>query len=180
MQAWQAYQGGDFVQAERIYRKVLQSDPRQRDALLGLAAIAQQRGEMAEAEGLYRRLLRLNPQDDAAKAALLSLNSAQMPEKDAVQLEQSGKADPLVLGHYFAAQQRWGQAQEQFFLAYTANPNSADAALNLAVSLDHLSQTALARGYYRKALQAKEQSNFDRSKVEQRLLELDSATEQKP
>lgn len=178
--AWQAYQSGDFAQAERIYRKVLVADPRQRDALLGLAAIAQQRGDLADAESLYQRLLRFNPQDEAAKAALLGLNSAQMPEKDAVQLEQTGKADPLVLGHYFAAQQRWSQAQEQFFLAYTANPNNADAALNLAVSLDHLNQTALARSYYRKALQAKEQINFDRSKVEQRLLELDTAAEQKP
>lgn len=177
--AWQAYQNGDFAQAERIYRKVLLTDPRQRDALLGLAAIAQQRGDLVEADALYRRLLRFNPQDDSAKAALLGLNSAQMPEKDAVQLEQSGQSDPLVLGHYFAAQQRWSQAQEQFFLAYNANPNSADAALNLAVSLDHLNQTALARDYYRKALQAKEQINFDRSKVEQRLLELDTAG-QKP
>jgi tetratricopeptide (TPR) repeat protein len=176
MLAWQAYQDGDLEQAELLYRKALLVDPRQRDALLGLAAIAQQRGDLSTASALYQRILRTNPQDESAKAALLMLNSAQMPEQEAVQLEQSGKSDPMTLGQYFAAQQRWSQAQEQFFLAYSANPNNADAALNLAVSLDHLKQTALAKTYYRKALQSKESNHFDRSKVEQRLAELDAAS----
>ncbi len=173
---WQLYQNGDFERAELFYRKALQADPRQRDALLGLAAIAQQRGDHAAAAAMYQRVLRENPQDEAAKAAVLLLNSAQMPEHEAVQLEQSGKSDPMALGQYFAAQQRWSQAQEQFFLAYSANPNSADAALNLAVSLDHLKQTALAKTYYRKALQTKESIHFDRNKVEQRLAELDATS----
>ncbi|MGL6039950.1 MAG: tetratricopeptide repeat protein, partial [Deefgea sp.] len=174
--AWQFYQNGDLNQAELFYQKALQADPRQRDALLGLAAIAQQRGDLNAAAALYQRILRANPQDQSAKAALMLLNSAQMPEHEAVQLEQSGQSDPMVLGQYFAAQQRWSQAQEQFFLAYSANPNSADAALNLAVSLDHLKQTNLAKTYYRKALQTKETIHFDRSKVEQRLAELDAAS----
>ena len=175
LMAWQFYQSGDLNQAELHYQKALQADPRQRDALLGLAAIAQQRGDLVVAAALYQRLLRANPQDESAQAALLMLNSAQLPEHEAVQLEQSGKSDPMVLGQYFAAQQRWSQAQEQFFLAYSANPNSADAALNLAVSLDHLKQTSLAKTYYRKALQTKGSINFDRSIVEQRLVELDAA-----
>jgi len=174
--AWQAYQSGHFEQAESLYRKVLLADPRQRDALLGLAAIAQQRGDVSAASALYQRVLRTNPQDESAKAALLLLNSAQLPEQEAVQLEQSGKSDPMVLGQYFASQQRWSQAQEQFFLAYSANPNSADAALNLAVSLDHLKQSALAKTYYLKALQATGTYYFDRSQVEQRLAELNAAT----
>ena len=178
--AWQAYQNGDLNQAEHLYLQVLLSDARQRDALLGLAAIAQQRGDLADAQALYQRLLRFNPQDEGATAALLSLNSAQMPEKDAVQLEQSGHADPTVLGHYFAAQQRWSPAQGQFFLAYTANPNQPDAALNLAVSLDHLQQIPLALRYYRQALQSKEPANFDRNGVEQRLIELENASGLKP
>ena len=176
LQAWQAYQNGDLEQAELLYRKALLADPRQRDALLGMAAIAQRRGDNTAASALYQRILRANPQDESAKAALLMLNSAQMPEQEAVQLEQSGKSDPMALGQYFAAQQRWSQAQERFFLAYSANPNNADAALNLAVSLDHLQQAALAKTYYRKALQLKEPSHFDRSKVELRLAELDAAS----
>nr|WP_314898718.1 tetratricopeptide repeat protein [uncultured Deefgea sp.] len=176
LQAWQAYQNGDLEQAELLYRKALLADPRQRDALLGMAAITQRRGDNAAASALYQRILRANPQDESAKAALLMLNSAQMPEQEAVQLEQSGQSDPMALGQYFAAQQRWRQAQEQFFLAYSANPNNADAALNLAVSLDHLQQTALAKTYYHKALQTKETIHFERSKVEQRLAELDAVS----
>lgn len=180
MQAWQAYQLGQLDQAEQLYRKVLQSDPRQRDALLGLAAIAQQRGALDVAAGLYQRVLKINPQDESAKAGLLMLNSTQLPEQEAVQLEQSGKSDPTVLGQHFASQQRWAQAQEQFFLAYTANPNSADTALNLAVSLDHLKQSHLAKTYYLKALQSAGPHYFDRNAVEQRLAELDANVGGKP
>jgi len=37
--AWLAYQQQDFVQAERLYKQVLQRHPDNRDAMLGLAAI---------------------------------------------------------------------------------------------------------------------------------------------
>ena len=43
LDAYQAYQRGDYVTATRGHREVLGNDPHNRDALLGLAAMAQRR-----------------------------------------------------------------------------------------------------------------------------------------
>ena len=49
-------------------------------------------------------------------------------------------------------QGRWGEAQQQYFKAFSAEPENADFAYNLAVSLDHIGQPKLALDYYRRAL----------------------------
>ncbi|WP_297575738.1 tetratricopeptide repeat protein [uncultured Deefgea sp.] len=167
-QAWQAYQGGEFTQAEQYYQQAMQQNPRQRDAALGLAAIAQIRGDVARAHSLYRHILQQHPADTAAKQALLALPQA-VTEQDVLQLEQSGQADPQILAQFYASEQRWSQAQAQFFIVYSQNP-SATAAFNLAVSLDHLQQPTLALQYYRQALQGV--GAFDRSAVQQRIAAL--------
>ncbi|QZA81158.1 tetratricopeptide repeat protein [Deefgea piscis] len=164
-QAWQAYQKGEFTQAEQYYQQAMQQNPRQRDAVLGLAAIAQIRGDTPRAHSLYQHLLQLHPQDAAVKQALMALPQA-VAEQDILQLEQSGQADPQVLAQFYASEQRWSQAQAQFFIVYSQNP-SATAAFNLAVSLDHLQQPTLAIQYYRQALQGV--GAFDRSAVQQRI-----------
>jgi uncharacterized protein HemY len=58
----------------------------------------------------------------------------------------------FALGRAYARQQRWPDAQQQFFEAFGAAPDNADYAFNLAVSLDHMGQGAAAAGYYRQAL----------------------------
>ncbi|WP_288843960.1 tetratricopeptide repeat protein, partial [uncultured Deefgea sp.] len=169
--AWQAYQQGDFTQAEQYYQQAMQQNPRQRDAVLGLAAIAQIRGDTPRAQRLYQHLLQLHPEDAAVKQALMALPQA-VAEQDILQLEQSGQADPQVLAQFYAREQRWSQAQAQFFIVYSQNP-SATAAFNLAVSLDHLQQPTLALQYYRQALQGV--GTFDRSAVQQRIAALSAA-----
>ncbi|WP_288842167.1 lipopolysaccharide assembly protein LapB [uncultured Deefgea sp.] len=167
-QAWQAYQRGEFTQAEQYYQQAMQQNPRQRDAALGLAAIAQIRGDAPRAHSLYRHILQQHPDDAAAKQALLALPQA-VTEQDILQLEQSGQADPQILAQFYASEQRWSQAQAQFFIVYSQYP-SATAAFNLAVSLDHLQQPTLALQYYRQALQGV--GAFDRSAVQQRIAAL--------
>jgi len=49
-------------------------------------------------------------------------------------------------------QGRWAEAQQHYFKAFAADPDNADFAYNLAVSLDHLRQSGLALEYYRRAL----------------------------
>ncbi|MBM5574053.1 lipopolysaccharide assembly protein LapB [Deefgea sp. CFH1-16] len=166
--AWQAYQQGDFTQAEQYYQQAMQQNPRQRDAVLGLAAIAQIRGDAPRARSLYQHLLQLHPEDAAVKQALMALPHA-VAEQDILQLEQSGQADPQLLAQFYAREQHWSQAQAQFFIVYSQNP-SATAAFNLAVSLDHLQQPTLALQYYRQALQGV--GTFDRSAVQQRIAAL--------
>jgi tetratricopeptide (TPR) repeat protein len=58
----------------------------------------------------------------------------------------------FTLGNQLAQQGRWAEAQQAFFKAFAANPDNADFAYNLAVSLDHLRQPRLALEYYQRAL----------------------------
>jgi len=58
----------------------------------------------------------------------------------------------FALGNVYAGQNRWSEAQQEYFKAYVAEPGNADFAFNLAISLEHLRQTKPAADYYRKAL----------------------------
>src|SRR5882672_2864675 len=66
--------------------------------------------------------------------------------------EPSAHALNFALGSQLAQQGRWAEAQAEFFKAFTAEPDNADFAYNLAVSLDHLRQGKLALEYYQRAL----------------------------
>lgn len=171
--AWRAYQHGDLASAETQYRHMLTLDPRNRDVLLGLAAVAASKGLKQEAVGWYKRLLALNSQDQDAQSGLLAISPDTLNERSEAQLlQQTGRADaPLLLAQHYAAHNRWHEAQEQYFQAFTQNPGNADLAFNLAVSLDHISHPRQAANYYRKALELGKGS-FDRSAAERRLAEI--------
>ena len=58
----------------------------------------------------------------------------------------------FALGNQYASQRRWAEAQQAFFAAFSGDPENADYAYNLAISLDHLRQPRLALEYYQRAL----------------------------
>ena len=170
MAAWNAFQQGDLVTAENQYHHMLAADPRNRDALLGLATITARQERRPEAQKYYHLLLTLDPQDEEAQAGLLILDPAQMNEHHEAQLLQQADRHhaSLALAHYYAAHQRWHEAQEQYFHAFTQDPGNADLAFNLAISLDQIRQPGPAAEYYRKAL-ALTRGSFDRASAEKRL-----------
>lgn len=174
--AWQAYNKGDLATADAQYRRMLATDPHNRDAQLGLAAIAVRRGQKQDAARWYQSLLVLNPQDAEARNGLAALDADTLPEQtEARLLQQSDQAGSArMLGQYYAANKRWHEAQQQYFMAYSQTPDNADLAFNLAVSLDHINQSKLAADYYRKAL-ALGNGSFDRAAVEKRLAEIKAA-----
>ena len=171
--AWNAYQRGDLAYAETQYRHMLTLDSRNRDALLGLAAIAASKGLKQEAASWYKRLLALNSQDQDAQSGLLAIDPDALSERGEAQLlQQTGRADAsLLLAQHYAARNRWHEAQEQYFRAFTQDPDNADLAFNLAVSLEHIGQPRQAAAYYRKAL-ALGKGSFDRAAAESRLAEI--------
>ena len=77
-----------------------------------------------------------------------------------------------TLGNLYADQQRWSEAQSAYFEAYRAAPGNADYAYNLAVSLDQLRQYAAALSYYERALAAGGVHRFDRALAEERVRQL--------
>src|SRR5690606_32313767 len=81
-QAYRALQAGDSSTATREYRNVLRQDANNRDAMLGLAALAMQKGAINEAGGLYTRLLELDPADPEAVAALINIQSGDLMQAE--------------------------------------------------------------------------------------------------
>jgi Tfp pilus assembly protein PilF len=175
--AYRSYRQGDFAAAQQQYASALKQDPRNLDALLGIAAIAQQEGQDGIAARYYQHVLALDPRDPVAHAGMAALSNDDSPTEESrlkLLLAQQPQSATLnfALGNLYAEQQRWSEAQQSYFNAYNLQPDSADYALNLAVSLDHLGQGKAAAEYYRRALQLGSTSRtagFDRAQVQQRL-----------
>ena len=175
--AYEMYRRGDLAGAESAYRQVLQKSPQNRDALLGLAAVALKSGQPAEAQRHYLRLLALNPKDRLALAALTSLQAVQDPVQTLSRLKVLLDRNPdegylhFALGNVYAGQRQWPAAQQAFFNAYRSDKSNGDYAFNLAISLDQMGQHAAALDYYREALaRAGEASvSFDRDRAQRRI-----------
>lgn len=175
--AYRAFQEGNYAKAEENYRRVLQQDPRNRDALLGMAALAVKRGGAGgEAAKIYRHILALYPRDTTAQAGLYALSpGAAEAESGLQQLARQQPAAAFTLANLYAGQSRWSEAQSAYFLALSQDAANADYAFNLAVSLEHLQENKMAARYYRQALQysVNKKVSFDRNEAEARLKALD-------
>jgi tetratricopeptide (TPR) repeat protein len=181
---YSAFMAGNDSLAQQEYANILQQDGNNRDALLGMAAIAAKRGHWDEALKTYLRLQELDPRDAAAQAGLLSLTAGQA---DPVQSESRVKTllaqQPdahflhFALGNLYAGQSRWAEAQQAFFRAYQKAPNNPDYLYNLAISLDHLNQGKLALEYYQRALSRTGPANFDKVAAQNRAKELQQPAE---
>jgi tetratricopeptide (TPR) repeat protein len=178
-QAYQAFNTGQLGLARQQYETVLQQDATNRDALLGLAAVALRENQGAQAAALYVRLLEINPDDGEALAGLIGLRQGDVAQSEAklkAILARTPDSAPVLfaLGNVYAKQRRWNEAQQQFFRAYGAAPGNPDYAFNLAVGLDRLNQPRLAATYYQRALTLARTAPaaFDRTVVQARLRDL--------
>lgn len=189
--AYSAYQRDDLSRAQELYQQVLMQSPLQRDALLGLAAIATRNGEASLAMELYSRLLARDPSDGVARAGLLGIRPLGGPEIQERELRRLQAEHPEVapvayaLGNFYAVQNRWNEAQRFYFNALqlaktdalSGVPVNPDYAFNLAVSLERLNQSSAAETYYREAIAFAEDfpAGFDVSVARSRLRSLTGA-----
>lgn len=177
---WSALQAGNLDAARDEYVRVLKANPMNRDALLGLAAIDARNRDFESAEARYLRLLEIDPRDPYAQAGVIALRGQIDPVQSESRLKNLLAQQPdatflnFALGNQYATQNRWPDAQAAYFKAYAADPENADYAFNLAVSLDHLRQSKLALEYYQRALAlaALRTAGFDRARTETRIREL--------
>jgi len=176
-----AYLAGDLVAARAEYEKALKEEPSNRDALLGMAALDVRAGRFETAEAGYLRLLQADPRDAHATAALIALRAGRGGAQNAESRVKSMLADSpgshvlnFTLGNEFAQQGRWAEAQQEYFKAFSAEPDNADFAYNLAISLDHLRQPKLALDYYQRAiaLARARGARFDLAAAESRVAQL--------
>jgi Tfp pilus assembly protein PilF len=178
---YDALRRGDFPEARRRYEAAQAAEPLSVDAQLGLGTIAARSGDRAAADRHFRHALEIDPKNPAALAGLAAMaDNKAAPEQLEAQLRNDLQRYPyssalqMALGNLYASQNRWTEAQPQFFEAFRLDPENADAAYNLAVSLDHLGQARLALDYYQRSLAAaqKQGVQFDRNLVKRRIEEL--------
>lgn len=154
--AYSAFTSGDMATARSAYQAALDSDPSQRDAHLGLGAIAVQAGELDRAYAHYASVLEHHPDDVVAKSALFNLLGGEASTAASLKLlsdKYPQAAYPhFALGNWYSRQGRWADAQQAYFEAMRRDDSNADYAFNLAVSLDHIGQVEAARDYYQKSL----------------------------
>ncbi|MGV8990196.1 MAG: hypothetical protein ACOH1Q_02210 [Thiobacillus sp.] len=131
--------------AQRLYREVLENDPRNAAAQAALLDLLGNTDSLAT-ESRLKTLIDRDPSP---------------------QLYQT-------LGNLYADQKRWSDAQAAYFEAYRNAPDNADYAFNLAVSLDQLRQTPAALRYYEKAIAIGGVHRFDRAQAEARVQQLKS------
>ncbi len=169
---------GQLAQARQAYERLRLIRPDHPDVWLGLAVIAQAQGQTGEAARLYARVLELDGHNVYAQAALTTLTARAQPAAAEARLRQLIAQQPAAylyfeLGNLLAAQARWHEAQQAYFEAHRLEPDVADHAFNLAVSLEHLDQPRAAAEYYRRALRLAQQhpatAHFDSARAQERL-----------
>ncbi|MCF8150454.1 MAG: tetratricopeptide repeat protein [Burkholderiaceae bacterium] len=177
MRGFDAFNRGDLTMAQLEYERAQKSDPRNTDALHGLAAIAVRQGHADRADQLYQQITELNPQDTVANAALINSRGQIDPNAAESRLKSLSASQPdlaaphFSLGNLYARHGRWNDAQQSYFRAYSAEPDNPDILYNLAISLEHLRQNKLAAQYYSQALAAANSrpAGFDRAQATARL-----------
>lgn len=178
--AYEALQAGRLDEAQRGYEMALREDSKNVDALLGLATLAAHNGQAESAQAYYLSALESDPNDATAQAGLINLRGASNAGASESQLKTALARQPdssalyFALGNLYARQDRWSEAQQAYFHAYSSEPENADYIFNLAISLDHLHQNKLAAQYYQMALNSPgtASSAFDKNQARTRLLDL--------
>lgn len=175
--AWLAYNKADYSTASKIYENVLRREAKNRDALLGMAAVAIKSSDYKKAKASYRLLLKLDPRDQVAVSAMSNLEALSAGSQDESKLkfmlQQQPSASHLnfALGNYYARKNRWPEAQAEYFKAWQGNSDNADYIYNLAVSLDQLGKTKEALRFYRESLlyAMKQNISFSKADVDKRI-----------
>lgn len=137
-QALSAHQGGRLAEAEALYRRVLQSDPRHAEALRLLGLIALVAGQAAAAVALIAESARLVPDNPETEAQLgLAFKAAGQADEAVRHLDRARRLTPLdaeVLANLAGALRAAGQAPlgtARARQAVALAPALAEALLNL-------------------------------------------------
>lgn len=178
--AYAALQSGKIDEARQLYADVLRSDGKNVQGLLGSAAVAMQQNNTDEASRLYFRVLDLEPRNPYAQAGIVAMMGRADPAAAEAKLKQLIAREPIAslhftLGNLYGDQSRWAEAQQSYFQAHQLEPGNPDYAYNLAVGLEHIGQTRLASGFYRRAVelaQARGRAGFSLNQAQDRIRQL--------
>jgi Tfp pilus assembly protein PilF len=187
---YRALASGDVATAQREYRSALALDANNVDALLGTASAASRAGNSTLAAAAYAKVLRLEPGNKDATAALTILNhdpTATEANESRLKVMIAGDSERrpalhAALAGVYAADRRWADAAQEYFIALSMDPGDSDLAFNLAASLDQNHNTAAALTYYAQALALAQRraAQIDVHAIEARISQLQARIELRP
>jgi tetratricopeptide (TPR) repeat protein len=157
------FAAGRFSDALDKYQAIVDSNPKDRIGLLGVAMSYEQLDRMAEANDAYVRYLVVEPSNQSVMTQLLQRTVAQPPEKARADLEEiaaAGVKTPEVMAALSEITSASGDNTRAFDYAAAAvqqAPTVAMYQLNAAVLADRLNRPAAALVYYEEFL-----AQFDR------------------
>jgi Tfp pilus assembly protein PilF len=187
---YRALSAGHVANAQLEYRAALELDPNNVDALLGTASAAARGGNPAVAGAAYAKVLRLEPGNKDATAALAILshdpsaaeaNESRLKVMIAGDIERRPALHAALAGLY-AADARWADAAQEYFIALSMDPGDSDLAFNVAASLDQNHNSAAALTYYAQALSFAKlrPAQIDVRAIEGRMRQLQARIEVRP
>ena len=153
------HQAGSLLQAEALYKQVLQTLPNQPDALHLLGLINKQKGDLKTAAQLMRKALAVNPNYVEAYVNLgatlqeqNNLSDAADCYRKAIVLRPNYAEAHSNLGVVLKAQVHLHESANCFVRALELNPSSAKTFANLDALLKEMAAPDEALVYYRKVL----------------------------
>ena len=155
--AYSALLAGDAETAAETYRQVLGHETHNRDALLGLAAVAARAGRWSEATEFYARVLALHPADPVAqdrprRVWRVGRGARRETPEGAPAARAAGRLHALRARQPVRRPVAWTEARLSYANARRFDGANPDYTYNLAVSLDHLLERGGALDLYREAL----------------------------
>jgi tetratricopeptide (TPR) repeat protein len=153
------HQGGNLVEAERLYRQILQTDPRHADAWHLSGLVAYQRGDLPAALDSIRRATQLDPLQASyhnhlgeVYRAMRCWPQAEACCRQAVELKEELAIAHNTLGAVLADQGKFADAIASYRQAVKHDPGYAQAHSNLGAALQSLSRLDEAVACYRRSI----------------------------
>jgi tetratricopeptide (TPR) repeat protein len=160
--AVQHHQSGMLAEAENLYRRILQVEPRNPDALHFLGVLAHQSGRSDLAVDYIQQAIRLHPEFPAphnnlgiALSKLGKLDEAIANYRQALHLKPDFAEAYNNLGNALLEKGKVEEAAANFQQALRLMPNYADAYNNLGNALREQGKVEEAAASYRQALRLK-------------------------
>lgn len=158
--AYTALMGGDTQTAIETYKNIISVEPRNEDALFGLAATYHRLGMVEQARPMYGMLLKVNPNHREGLNNFLVLVSDESPQDALPELERLEARNPdfspipaqiaIVLDKLGYAD----QSREKMLRAIELAPDNMTYKYNLAIMLDRRGEYRNAAALYRNLIEA--------------------------
>lgn len=183
--AYNALIAGKSDDAIRIYEDILTSDPRNKDALFGLASTYHRVGQIDIARALYGKLLEIDPTHRDGLNNFLVLLSDEAPQEALVQMQRLEQQNPgfsPIPAQMAIIYQKLGdrdKAVDKMYRALALSPENITYRYNLAIMLDKSGKYDQAGRLYSQVITAHQRGEVipgDPAKIQQRLTFIRSNT----